>query len=89
MVLRTADWYGKADRDGFIHRSWMKRGLPDDEFSFWLTREIGVTPVPGSSFYADPADGRHLIRFAFPKTLDMLEEAGARLAGVRERVMPG
>jgi aminotransferase len=24
--------------------------LPDDEFSFWLTREIGVAPVPGSSF---------------------------------------
>lgn len=62
--------------------------LPDDEFSFWLTREIGVAPVPGSSFYADPADGRHLIRFAFPKTLDMLEEAGARLAAVRERAMP-
>jgi len=62
--------------------------LPDDEFSFWLTREIGVAPVPGSSFYADPADGRRLIRFAFPKTLDMLEEAGARLAAVRERAMP-
>ena len=63
-------------------------GLPDDEFSVWLTREIGVAPVPGSSFYADPADGRHLIRFAFPKTLDMLKEAGASLAGVRERAMP-
>jgi aminotransferase len=63
--------------------------LPDDEFSFWLTREIGVAPVPGSSFYDDPTDGRHLIRFAFPKTLDMLEEAGARLARVRERAMPG
>jgi aminotransferase len=62
--------------------------LPDDEFSIWLTREIGVAPVPGSSFYADPADGRHLIRFAFPKTLDMLEEAGARLAAVRERATP-
>jgi aminotransferase len=62
--------------------------LPDDEFSFWLTREIGVAPVPGSSFYNDPADGRHLIRFAFPKTLDMLEDAGARLARVRERAMP-
>jgi aminotransferase len=62
--------------------------LPDDEFSFWLTSEIGVAPVPGSSFYDDPADGRHLIRFAFPKTLDMLEEAGARLARVRERALP-
>ena len=61
--------------------------LPDDEFSDWLTREIGVAPVPGSSFYDDPADGRHLIRFAFPKTLDLLQEAGERLAAVRERAI--
>ena len=59
--------------------------LPDDEFSFWLTREVGVAPVPGSSFYDDPADGRGLVRFAFPKTLDLLEEAGRRLRRVRER----
>ncbi|MBK9179412.1 MAG: dihydroxy-acid dehydratase [Acidimicrobiales bacterium] len=32
--LRTARWYGKPDRDGFIHRSWMKSdGYPDDLFS--------------------------------------------------------
>lgn len=32
--LRTARWYGKLDRDGFIHRSWMKSdGHPDDLFS--------------------------------------------------------
>ena len=31
--LRSAAWYGKADKDGFIHRSWMKsQGLPDDVF---------------------------------------------------------
>jgi dihydroxy-acid dehydratase len=22
--LRSQDWFGKADRDGFMHRSWMK-----------------------------------------------------------------
>ncbi len=31
--LRTAQWYGGNSRDNFIHRSWMKRGLPDDAFS--------------------------------------------------------
>ncbi len=32
-LLRSAAWYGKADKDGFIHRSWMKsQGLPDDVF---------------------------------------------------------
>ena len=31
--LRSAAVYGKKDRDGFIHRSWMKsQGLPDDSF---------------------------------------------------------
>jgi dehydratase ilvD1 len=31
--FRSRDAYGRADRDGFIHRSWMKsEGLPDDVF---------------------------------------------------------
>ncbi len=30
--LRTQSWYGGQDRNGFVHRSWMKRGLPDDAF---------------------------------------------------------
>jgi dihydroxy-acid dehydratase len=30
---RSAAWYGKLDRDGFIHRSWMKnQGFPDLAF---------------------------------------------------------
>ena len=31
--LRTEHWYRGTSRDNFIHRSWMKRGLPDDAFS--------------------------------------------------------
>lgn len=31
--LRTARWYEGDSRDNYIHRSWMKRGLPDDVFS--------------------------------------------------------
>lgn len=31
--LRSQEWYGKLDKDGFIHRSWMKnQGLPDHVF---------------------------------------------------------
>ncbi len=31
--LRSSAWFGPADRDGFIHRSWMKnQGLPDHLF---------------------------------------------------------
>ena len=30
---RSSNWYGKMDKDGFIHRSWMKsQGLPDHVF---------------------------------------------------------
>jgi L-arabonate dehydrase len=33
MKLRSAAWFGLRDRDGFIHRSWMKnQGLPDHLF---------------------------------------------------------
>src|SRR5690348_5746939 len=57
--------------------------LPDDEFSFWLTKEIGVAPVPGSSFFSRPEAGRHLVRFAFCKTEELLREAAQRLAQLK------
>ncbi|MBC7589817.1 MAG: dihydroxy-acid dehydratase [Salinibacterium sp.] len=28
--LRSADWYDGSDRNAYIHRAWMRRGLPDD-----------------------------------------------------------
>ncbi len=57
--------------------------LPDDQFAYWLTQEIGVAPVPGSSFYSRPELGRRLVRFAFCKTEDVLREAAGRLARVK------
>ena len=32
-VLRSASWYGGLGKDAFIHRAWMRRGLPDSAFS--------------------------------------------------------
>jgi aminotransferase len=60
--------------------------LPDDEFSSWLTREVGVAPVPGSSFFSRPELGRRIVRFAFCKTTDLLEEACRRLMRVPSAV---
>ena len=57
--------------------------LPDDEFSSWLTSDIGVAVVPGSSFHSVPEDGRKLVRFAFCKTVDVLEEAVQRLTALK------
>jgi aspartate/methionine/tyrosine aminotransferase len=56
----------------------------DVEFARWLTVEAGVASVPGSSFFSRPELGRHLVRFAFCKTDDVLREAARRLAAVRK-----
>ena len=57
-----------------------QHGCEDDTaFAMFLVKEIGVATVPGSSFYAHPDLGRTKIRFCFPKTDDMLIEAGRRL----------
>jgi dihydroxy-acid dehydratase len=32
-VLRSTAWFGRRDRDGLVHRSWMKnQGIPHDQF---------------------------------------------------------
>ncbi|SNS12429.1 dihydroxyacid dehydratase [Geodermatophilus saharensis] len=32
MTLRSAQWYSGDVRNAYIHRAWMRRGLPDDAF---------------------------------------------------------
>ena len=60
-------------------------GFDDDTaFARWLASEVGVAGVPGSSFYSEPALGKHLIRFTFCKTQDVLEAAAERLMRTRE-----
>jgi aspartate/methionine/tyrosine aminotransferase len=58
-----------------------ERGSPmtDTEFAVWLSREVGVTPVPGSSFFREGGGGRSMVRFVFCKTDDVLLEAARRL----------
>jgi aminotransferase len=59
----------------------MKRHEVSDDtaFAMFLIKHVGVATVPGSSFYAHPELGATKIRFCFPKTQDMLREAGDRL----------
>lgn len=49
----------------------------DVEFAHWMTREIGVAPVPGSSFFAN-GENRY-IRLNFAKKPETLHAAGHRL----------
>ena len=53
--------------------------VDDVTFTRRMILDPGVAAVPGSSFYAHPDLGRTKIRFCFPKTDDMLIEAGRRL----------
>ncbi len=44
-----------------------------------LPHDRGVVAVPTSVFYDDPALGRHLVRFAFCKDVELLDQAVGRL----------
>jgi N-succinyldiaminopimelate aminotransferase len=46
-----------------------------------LPERCGVVAIPTGGFYEDPEIGRHLVRFAFCKRLEVIDEAARRLAG--------
>lgn len=61
-------------------------GFKDDvAFCNHLVEDIGVSAVPGSSFFSNPADGKHLVRFCFAKKLETLDAAGERLSKLAKR----
>lgn len=51
----------------------------DAEACETLIRKAGVATIPGNSFFEDPDDGAHLLRFCFAKEIPILEEACRRL----------
>lgn len=51
----------------------------DRTFARRLTKEARVAVVPPSVFFTDPADGNGMVRFAFCKRPEVLEEALRRL----------
>lgn len=61
-------------------------GLADDvALVKHLIEQVGVAAIPPSVFYENKAEGRGLIRWAFCKKLETIEEAGRRLAAARGR----
>ncbi len=59
-------------------------GFEDDiAFCKHLIEHVGVAAIPPSAFYHDPAEARSLVRFAFCKTDDVLEEAISRLQSLK------
>ncbi|MCP4092772.1 MAG: aminotransferase class I/II-fold pyridoxal phosphate-dependent enzyme [Planctomycetes bacterium] len=60
-------------------RPFQKRDESDVDFAMRLVREAGVATVPGSSFFDDPEDGEHMVRFCYSKKPETLIEANRRL----------
>jgi len=54
----------------------------DQEAARVLLERCGVAVVPGSSFYADPSDGRTQVRLCYAKKMPDLEEACRRIRAV-------
>ncbi len=55
-------------------------GWDDDvEFCRMLPEAVGVAAIPPTAFYVDKDAGRHLVRFAFCKSLELLDKGVRRL----------
>jgi aspartate/methionine/tyrosine aminotransferase len=52
-----------------------------------LVEKVGVAAVPGSSFFADPANGARYVRFCFCKRRETIENAGVRLSQIRQALL--
>ena len=84
-VLGEAGFVAEAPQGAYyVMADASSLGFDDDVAAArYLVSEVGVAAVPGSSFFSRPELGSHLLRFAFPKQLATLEEAGRRLRGAR------
>jgi aminotransferase len=59
--------------------------LDDTEFARWLTREVKVATVPGSSFYAHRNLARSKVRFNFSKKDETIRGAMTRLRRLEQK----
>jgi len=79
---RTGLAYSRPEGAYFVMVDISPFGYASDvEFAHWMTREIGVAPVPGSSFFAN-GENRY-IRLNFAKRPATLHAAGERLLKLR------
>ena len=72
----------------YIFADFSKLSDKDDvTFAKWMTEEIGVATVPGSSFYHNKKDGATFVRFAFCKKYDTIRRATQCLARLPEALL--
>ncbi|MFZ9837564.1 MAG: pyridoxal phosphate-dependent aminotransferase [Opitutaceae bacterium] len=81
-LARTGLEYSRPEGAYFVMVDISPFGHASDvEFAHWMTREIGVAPVPGSSFFATPE--HRYVRLNFAKRPATLHAAGERLLRLR------
>lgn len=61
-------------------------GLTDTEFVKTMIRLVGVSAVPGSSFFSPRELGQSKVRFMFAKRDETLHQAGKQLLELREKL---
>lgn len=75
---RTGLGYSRPEGAYFVMLDVSPLGFASDvECAHWMAREIGVAPVPGSSFFPYPEN--RYVRLNFAKSAPVLREAGERL----------
>ncbi len=80
---RTGLAYTRPEGAYFVMVDVSPLGFASDvECAHWMTREIGVAPVPGSSFFPYPE--HRYVRLNFAKKPATLHAAGERLLRLRE-----
>ena len=85
QALRSAG-FGVIEPEGtyYVMADITPLGQHDDlAFCRMLPDRVGVAAIPVSSFYRERRLGRHLVRFAFCKRTEVLEQAGERLQALR------
>jgi aspartate/methionine/tyrosine aminotransferase len=60
----------------------------DTEFVRWMIENVGVSAVPGSSFYSPRELGHTKVRFMWAKRDETLHAAGERLLKLKEKLTP-
>ena len=73
LVMRVADIGHLGFQDDFAAADFM-------------LNEVGVAPVPGSSFYSRPELGRNKVRFTFSKSDETIAAAAERLRSLQDKV---
>jgi aminotransferase len=79
-ILPEGAYYTMAD---YTQMEIPQASWDSTRFAHWMTTEIGVAVVPGTSFYSLPGYGRQSVRFAFPKKIATLREAAERMMKMR------